>query len=333
MEENSMISIIIPVYKVEKYLDRCVQSVVDQTYKNLEIILVDDGSPDNCPNICDKWKNKDSRVRVIHKKNGGLSDARNAGIEIATGKYIAFVDSDDYIKPEMYEKLYFAINEYKADMAICNLQCVDDEGNLIDKNIQRLPIKKEVISGREIVANQIWKEKGWYWIVVWSRLYSRKLFEYIRFPVEKLHEDEFTAHLFWSACEKVACVEGIYYNYVQRSESITNEHYSIRRLDSIEAILMRLDYMLDNNYSEKSIHNCYNLYYSVLIESYKKVSVKEKMVKKRYKELQCFYKKIFWKLIKKKQGILRKSRYILNYISPYYGNKLINTIEYKKVKK
>lgn len=101
-----MISVIVPVYKVEPYLDRCVRSIVEQTYTDLEIILVDDGSPDNCPAICDAWAERDSRVKVIHKQNGGLSDARNAGMDIATGEYIGFVDSDDWIAPEMYQILY-----------------------------------------------------------------------------------------------------------------------------------------------------------------------------------------------------------------------------------
>ena len=102
----SLISVIVPVYKVEPYLNKCIESIVNQTYKNLEIILVDDGSPDNCPAICDSWAEKDSRIKVIHKENGGLSDARNAGMVHATGEYIAFVDSDDYIDPEMYQSLY-----------------------------------------------------------------------------------------------------------------------------------------------------------------------------------------------------------------------------------
>ena len=103
--KNELITIIVPVYKVEKYLDRCVQSIVDQTYTNLEIILVDDGSPDNCPKMCDEWAKKDKRIKVIHKQNGGLSDARNAGLEKAKGKYVGFVDSDDYVAPNCFKIL------------------------------------------------------------------------------------------------------------------------------------------------------------------------------------------------------------------------------------
>ena len=325
-KEDELISVIIPVYKVEQYLDRCIESVVSQTYKNLEIILVDDGSPDNCPGICDKWKNVDSRIRVIHKKNGGLSDARNAGVAISKGKYIAFVDSDDYICSDMYEKLYKVIVKSKADMAICNFLCVGEEGNVINRKNIQMPIKDEIILGQEVLTNRIWGKQGWHWVVAWPRLYSRALFENICFPVGKVHEDEFTAHLFWNNCEKVACTKGVYYNYVQRNESIMNERYSVKRLDSIEALLMRLDFMLDEKYSNESIHSCYNLYYSLLIESYKKVNIRQKDIKKRYNELHELYKKIFWKLLKRDMRIERKCRYIINYISPYYGNRLVYKI-------
>ena len=112
-----LISVIIPIYKVEEYLDHCIKSIVEQTYRKLEIILVDDGSPDKCPLKCDEWAERDGRIRVIHKKNGGLSDARNVGMSIATGSYISFIDSDDWISPDFYEKLYRSITESNAQIA------------------------------------------------------------------------------------------------------------------------------------------------------------------------------------------------------------------------
>ena len=116
MEE--LISVVVPVYNVEKYIDKCINSIINQTYKNLEIILVDDGSPDNCGNICDEYAKKDNRIIVIHKENGGLSDARNTGIEVSKGKYITFIDSDDYISDNYVSFLYNLIIEYKADISI-----------------------------------------------------------------------------------------------------------------------------------------------------------------------------------------------------------------------
>ena len=119
-----LISVIVPVYRTEAYLDRCIESIVDQTYTNLEIILVDDGSPDRCPQMCDEWARRDTRIRVIHKKNGGLSDARNAGMAAATGEYIGFVDSDDWIKPDMFRLLYEKMEQMQSDIAACGVEMV-----------------------------------------------------------------------------------------------------------------------------------------------------------------------------------------------------------------
>ena len=128
MNSQPKISVIVPVYKVENFLDRCVESIVGQTYENLEIILVDDGSPDNCPAMCDGWAEKDSRIRVIHKENGGVSSARNAALDIATGDYIGFVDSDDWIEPEMYSSLIQQISESGKHIALCSSFAVEISG-------------------------------------------------------------------------------------------------------------------------------------------------------------------------------------------------------------
>ena len=125
--EEDLITIVIPIYKVEKYLDKCIKSVINQTYKNLEIILVDDGSPDNCPKKCDEYEKKDTRIKVIHKENGGLSDARNAGIDIAKGKYITFIDSDDYVSEDYVEYMYNLLKQNNTKMSTCETQVVNIE--------------------------------------------------------------------------------------------------------------------------------------------------------------------------------------------------------------
>ena len=132
---EDLITIVVPVYKVEKYIDRCVTSILNQTYKNLQIILVDDGSPDNCGKICDEYAKKDNRIEVIHKENGGLSDARNAGINIAKGKYIAFVDSDDYVSNDYIEYMYKILKKENAKISICELQIVW-KNTKIEENIK-----------------------------------------------------------------------------------------------------------------------------------------------------------------------------------------------------
>ena len=128
-----LISVIVPIYKVEKYLTICVDSLLHQSYGNLEIILVDDGSPDECPAICDQYQNKDNRIKVIHKKNGGLSDARNAGLDIAQGEYVAFVDSDDFIDEDYICKLYDALQQNRASIAVCGIQIIDESNKVTEQ--------------------------------------------------------------------------------------------------------------------------------------------------------------------------------------------------------
>lgn len=234
MNEQELISVIVPVYKVEKYLERCVESIRRQTYSNLEIILVDDGSPDRCPEICDGYVKLDSRIQVIHKKNGGLSDARNAGIEIAKGKYIGFVDSDDYIHPEMYENLYKAIVKYRADISVCGVKKVYSEQYIIEEqNI--LEVKR--YDGRQAVANIYDAELYLESVVAWNKLYRKELFISIRYPKGKIHEDEFTTYRLFYESDRVVRVNVQYYYYFQRKDSImgkVNNEISDTVLDAYE---------------------------------------------------------------------------------------------------
>lgn len=180
--EEALISVIIPVYKVEEYLDVCIQSVVKQTYSNLEIILVDDGSPDKCPQMCDEWAKKDTRIRVIHKENGGASSARNMGLSVARGEYIGFVDSDDYISEDMYEILLTAIQSSEKGIADCGVNRVCQNGNIIQhKNrlFKELDVKQslEAVFTMEIDT------------AVWCKLYKRFVFEEQRFPEGETNEE------------------------------------------------------------------------------------------------------------------------------------------------
>ena len=233
-----LISIIVPVYKVEAYLDRCVQSIVDQTYRNLEIILVDDGSPDNCPAMCDAWAAKDSRIRVIHKENGGLSDARNAGMAMATGEFVGFVDSDDYIAPEMYQLLYDRIRRDGSDIAACGVEMVFEDGSParpLTKTGSCVLSRKEAM---EAVVSESWLKQP-----VWYKLYKTELVRDILFPVGKYHEDVFWTWQAVARAEKVSIFDTPCYFYVQRGGSIMAERYSLRRLDALEAKVKRLEYM------------------------------------------------------------------------------------------
>ena len=181
MKESDLISIVVPIYKVEKYINKCIESILNQTYKNLEIILVDDGSPDNCGKIADEYAKKDNRIKVIHKKNGGLSDARNAGIDIVKGKYIAFVDSDDYIEKEYIEIMYNAIRTNKVKIVQCGINKVNDDGKVLDSYGY---LDNELINSKRIIEEKYTKYPISN-VVAWNKLYSTDLFKDIRYPVRK----------------------------------------------------------------------------------------------------------------------------------------------------
>lgn len=232
------VSVIVPIYNVARYLDRCVNSILCQTYSELEVLLIDDGSTDESGSLCDAWERKDPRIRVIHKSNGGLSDARNAGLDVASGEYIVFVDSDDYIAADMIKTLYEAIIEDHANLSLCNFLYVDEDGEELPARNRDLPIRDECITGSEAIQKMLAiNQKGWYYITAWNKLYSANLFSEIRFPAGKLHEDEFTAYKVFAQCERVACVSAVGYYYVQRSGSIMHGKSRKSRLHAAEAYL------------------------------------------------------------------------------------------------
>lgn len=236
--DTPLISVIVPVYKVEQYIDRCVQSITDQTYRNLEIILVDDGSPDHCPAMCDAWAAKDSRIKVMHKENGGLSDARNAGMAVASGTYMGFVDSDDYIAPEMYQLLYDRITVDGSDIAACGVEMVYEDGT----SPRKLTASGNCVLNKDAAMEAIIRE-NWLKQPVWHKLYKTELIRDILFPVGKYHEDIFWSYQAIARVQKVSVVDTTCYFYVQRSGSIMGERYSIRRLDAIEAKQQRMHYL------------------------------------------------------------------------------------------
>lgn len=222
MQKEPLISIIVPVYKVEQYLSKCVGSILAQTYRNLEIFLVDDGSPDNCGALCEELAQKDNRIRVIHKKNGGLSSARNAALEVARGEYFGFVDSDDWIEPDMYETLLGGIQKFDAQMACGGRYDVD--GNTGEKTIGLCPQKEECISGMEMLGRVfLWEHCD---SAAWDKLYHRSLFENIRYPQGYNSEDIAIFYKLMEKVDKVAMCDKPLYNYVHRPNSITTAKLS-----------------------------------------------------------------------------------------------------------
>ena len=237
MNSQPKISVIVPVYKTEGLLDRCVESIVGQTYKNLEIILVDDGSPDNCPAMCDEWAEKDSRIRVIHKENGGVSSARNAALDIATGDYIGFVDSDDWIAPEMYSSLIQKISESGKNIALCSYYAVEISGERYEC---RCVVDKEVLDKDDYFRFIVLGGDGGY---IWNRLYDADILKEVRFDEDIWYSEDLLFN--FKTAQKsngAAILDKIEYNYVQKRIKeqawVMNDH----SFDSMTAFEIMLSY-------------------------------------------------------------------------------------------
>lgn len=237
-----LVSIIVPIYKVEPYLRRCLDSIVNQTYTNLEIILVDDGSPDGCPQICDEYAAKDNRIVVIHKENGGLSDARNAGLDICKGEYISFVDSDDWVDEKYIETLLDLAIKENADIAIGEHQKIYENQPPLKK--QKLP-KKTLTS--QSALKILFQRKILSFILSWGKIYHKHLFEDLRFPKGKFHEDEFTTYSIIHKASKIIYTSKILYFYHQRANSIMSSSHPY---DLLEAEEKQFHFIIKNDIDE-----------------------------------------------------------------------------------
>ena len=307
--DNPLISVIVPVYKVEKYLRKCVDSILAQTYTNLEIILVDDGSPDNCGAICDEYAVKDSRIKVIHQHNGGLSAARNAGLDIATGDYIGFVDSDDYIAPDMYKKLYNALIENDADVSICNYDYVDTSYQTM--NIYS-PMENKIYGYIEAI-NNLFVEYYCYYVTVWNRLYKSELLLKLRFEVNKKFEDAFIAHHIFLKCKKIVTIKDKLYYYLQRNDSIMGSKLSVSKTDELEAMFQRI-ICLQLNHISIDFEKAERQFIDTYKEFKKSFTPKSKEEKNRIKEIDGYAKIIY----KQSKQICSCKEHIVFNIIPIY---------------
>lgn len=227
---KALVSVIVPIYNVEKFLDRCLNSISEQTFRQIEILLIDDGSTDNSKIVCQKHVNADKRMKYFYKKNGGLSDARNYGLDMATAEYVVFIDSDDYVEKNFVEKLYTTAIKDATDVVVAgfswDFECGDKmfDVSLHDDNT--------IISGRELLKRVLEYKDGYGYVVAWNKLYKRKLFDSEKFPYGKLYEDEFINYrLFWNV-KSISLVDIPLYHYVQRSGSIKNSSLSFKNLDT-----------------------------------------------------------------------------------------------------
>lgn len=264
-----VISIIVPVYNVEKYIDKCIKSILAQTFKDFELILVDDGSTDDCGKICDEYAEKDKRIKVIHKKNGGLSSARNAGIEASNGSYLGFIDSDDYIDDDMYEVLYNNIIKENADISACGIyDCY--YGKKIKKN-------KKIVYKTFITEEAIYSifTDNMIRVSAWNKLYRKNIFDEIRYPVNKTAEDAFIIIDILLSCRKIVATSEQKYYYYHRENSIMTCRSARNCCDHIEAWEKNYDFTLSHfpglaNVSKDRLYFAYFFAFDTIINSYDK---------------------------------------------------------------
>ena len=270
------VSIIVPVYQVEKYIRQCVDSILAQTFTDFELILVDDGSKDKSGQICDEYAVLDQRVKVIHKENGGLSDARNCGMDQAVGNYFMFVDSDDYIAPTMLEYLYKALMNKEADIAVCNFLHFFEEDRKRDFSTN---IQSEVLSGAEIFYSRKNERVYGIWTVAWNKLYKRETLGNVRFRFGKYHEDEFWANDIYQMDIKVVTIPECLYYYRQRDNSIMGRKNIKRDFDILEALQERIAvYFMDERHADQA--------YKVMIFSLEYLAESKKLITNKDEENQ-----------------------------------------------
>ena len=314
---NELISVIIPIYNVERYLEKSIESVIGQSYKNLEIILVDDGSTDESGKMCDEIAKKDKRIKVIHKKNGGLSDARNAGIEVAKGKYLGFIDSDDYIDKYFYETLYTVLKKYNADISMCNYKKVYTD---FEENNAKLEHKEQVFNSKQALRELLLFGKIENY--AWNKLYRKELFEKVRYPVGKKMEDIGTTYLTIKNSKTVVVTDYIGYFYRQRKGSIMSDGNPNLIRDTRDMVNKRYNDLIK---TDKDLISELNINRLTFIKYYFEDigKLKDKSILSEFKNEHKFYKEHYktYKKEIKKTTVSKIKRIDFNIL--YYSDKLL----------
>lgn len=293
--EQPLISIVIPVYNVEEYLVRCLESVIKQTYTNLEIIVVDDGSTDNSGRICDEYKEKDERIKVIHKLNGGLSDARNFGINVTRGEYIAFIDSDDWVSLDYINCLYSIIEKDDYDIAICDF--IRRKGK--DKVNKRSREKLEIYCNKEAIRELLYQRIS---SSAWAKLFKRDLWKDIQFEVGKLYEDVIPIYLIFQQSKKIIKTNQCSYYYFYREGSIVTQKFSINKMDYVDNCKKLFGYVKTAypEYENAAISRLFWAEVHVLVHMENPVDYPE-----IYKRLENNIKKHRWKTLRDRKNKLK----------------------------
>ncbi len=326
---KELISVVVPIYNVEKYLEKCIKSIINQTYDNIEIILVDDGATDKSGQICDDYEKMDTRIKVIHKKNGGLSDARNAGLKIAKGEYIAFIDSDDFIDKAFIKTLYEMCKKNNAEIAQCKYRRVGYEKFNIKQESEDKKIETIVKTGKEMFYD-IYTREHMVYIVAWNKLYKKSLFKGIEYPKGKINEDEATTYKLFYKAKKIVVTNQVLYNDVYRKNSIMNKKYNKKRLDGLWALEGRIEFLKEKN--EKELLKLTEILYTKeLIRNYAKVKRYIENSKDLQKDLLKKHRKMSVKLLKENIKIKQKLIFLCQITFPnMYSKNYIKKLEKRR---
>lgn len=249
-----MISVITPVYNSNKFLRQSISSILNQSYSDFELILIDDGSIDGSSEICDEYAYKDSRIKVFHQKNQGQAVARNRALDIARGKYIAFVDSDDFIHPRMFELMKAYIEQNDADIAVCNLV----RGSELDYKWNQVPFSSKAYYGKEFLRNSVLNKEGKHWVLC-DKIFKLSCFENVRLPEGRIYEDNATVYKILYNAEKVAVTDNTLYYYYTNEDSTVNQSFKLKHLDWLLVVEEMMDFFSEHQEQEMLnwANNCY----------------------------------------------------------------------------
>lgn len=320
-----MISIVVPIYNSSKYLDKCIKSILNQTYRDFELILVDDGSTDESYAICKHYADEDNRIKTIHKENGGQGSARNLGLDIARGEYIGFVDSDDFIHPNYYEMLIRLLNDYRADIVCCHYQFVqpDEDFQYSVLNYSDIKQNARLISTKEFLQNYDKFYHAVSWISPCTKLCKREMFFSTRFPEGKIDEDSYILHHLIGNSKRIVRVEQKLYYYVWSQNSTSRSDFSVKRFDKNGANLDRIEFFKklgiknqESFFKRQYLLNTLKMYYGVKNEYPKFLNDFKKYISE--------YRRYVWRFIKNNDKIckIEKIIYSIFAISPKMAEKL-----------
>ena len=316
---EDLVSVVVPIYKVQDYLKKCIDSILNQTYDNLEIILVDDGSPDQCGQICDAYALKDKRIQVIHKENGGLSDARNYGMAVATGKYITFIDSDDFIHARYIEILLRIVKEKQADIVVGDFCLFQESDECQEKDISDEAISEaQVLTSKHLYDDEFIRRETTRLTVAWGKLYARNLWDGIRYPVGKIHEDTFTTYKLMERANRVVYLKEPIYFWRENPNSITRGTFTLAHLLGLDAFQEQLEYF-HNAGKQRYVEIVYDAYRDWFFWCYNEMQRAQMDYKK---ELRSYYeymrKYVGYIKLTKSVGLYKwlKYRYLVYYKIP-----------------